>query len=173
MDVSRHAMLHCFPFTVPLNAVLPDEAIQAANSAAFLIREVCQTAETFESVVKTLIATPLATDCLLLVAGTKRGEMVVIECTPSRHAIRTTKNDFLIVTHDYRVLDCHGADASGDIYDTTCRRFDGTARCLGSRIPATFDECFNVLDKENVKMRITVQQMVMCAATGKLKVRTA
>ncbi|QDT91761.1 C45 family autoproteolytic acyltransferase/hydolase [Gimesia algae] len=159
-------------FTVTLNAVLSDEPIQAATSSALLIREVCQIANNYEEAVNILSTRPITSDCLLLVTGTRRGEMAVIERTPTRSAIRTTEEDFLVVTNDYRALDCNGGDATGDIYETACGRFDAASRCLSSKLPTCPDECFEILDDSNVKMQITVQQMVMCARTGELKVKT-
>lgn len=46
-------------------------------------------------------------------------------------------------------------------------------QCLSSMLPQSFEQCFDVLDDEHVRMQMTVQQMVMCANTDTLAVRTA
>ena len=159
-------------FTVTLNAVLSDEPIQAATPVALLIREVCQTAENFQEAVEILSTRPITSDCLLLVTGTRPGEMVVIERTPTRHAIRTTDEEFIVVTNDYRTLDCGSEEASGEIYESTCGRYNTAIQSLKANLSSKVEQCFSVLNDEDVKMEITVQQMVMCANTGALEVRT-
>lgn len=42
---------------------------------------------------------------------------------------------------------------------------------LAERKPTTAAECFALLTDPGVQMNITVQQMVMCAATGLIDVR--
>ncbi|TWU12221.1 Acyl-coenzyme A:6-aminopenicillanic acid acyl-transferase [Symmachiella macrocystis] len=159
-------------FAVTLNAVLSDEPMQEATSVAFLIRKVCQESETFQDAVDALSTQVISSDCILLVTGTRKGEMVVIERTPTRHAIRTTEEDFIVATNDYRALDCEGVEQDGEIYKTTCGRFDAATMRLHSKLPINSEQCFAVLNDEHVKMQITVQQMVMSAATGMLNVKT-
>lgn len=160
-------------FTVTLNAVLSDEPSRIAESVALLIRDVCQNAATFGEAVDALSTRRITSDCLLLVTGIQHGEMVVIERTPTRHALRTTDRDFIVVTNDYRVLDCDAAQDSGEIYQTACNRYDAATARLSSTLPQSFEQCFDVLDDEQIRMQMTVQQMVMCARTDTLAVRTA
>ena len=117
-------------------------------------------------------------DCLLLVTGTKTGEMVVIERTPTQAGIRYPPGDFIVVTNDYITMAHHAAAPEGDIIEaTSCSRFEAVDGffCGGGpkqRLrPVTFDDAFGILRKLNVQMDITVQQMCFCAATGDISVR--
>src|SRR5207237_8286843 len=66
-------------FAVTLNAVLSDEPLQTASPVVFLLRQVLEEASDFQSALRILTETPLASDPLLLLTGTRQGEMVVIE----------------------------------------------------------------------------------------------
>ncbi len=160
-------------FAVTLNAVLSDEPMQLGQSVALLLREVCETAPHFDAAVERLSRETCTSDFLLLVTGTEPGQMVVIERTPTRHAIRHAEGDFIVVSNDYRSLSRSNAESSGVIYETTCSRFDATGSRLSSHLPRTAKECFDILRDDNVRMSITVQQMVMSANTGLLEVITA
>lgn len=122
-------------FTVTLNAVLSDEPMQMATPVTIMLREACQTARDFAEAVELLSATPITSDCLLLVTGTQRGEMVVIERTPTRHAIRSAEGDYIIVTNDYRMIDCTAVGPSNEIYESACGRFDKARRRLTPTVP--------------------------------------
>lgn len=119
----------------------------------------------------TLAETPIASDCLLLVTGTKAGEMVVIERTSTRSALRAPANGLVVVTNDYRAID-DGFERPGDaLAATSCGRFDRATHLASSSTPTTFDAAFEILLDEKVRMEITVQSVVMHAASGACEVR--
>jgi hypothetical protein len=64
-----------------------------------------------------------ALDCLLLLTGTRTGEMVVIERTPSRHAVRPAQGGFVSVTNDYCRLNADPGVVTSELLATSCRRF--------------------------------------------------
>lgn len=159
-------------FAITMNAALSAEPISAGESIAFLIRETLESSEAFTDAVSKLAETPISSDCLMLVTGTENNQMVVIERTPTNHALRHPENGSLIVTNDYRRLHQPTPDVDSPLYSSTCSRFDGVARALQNGIPHNSDECLAILNKHDVRMPITVQQMVMSAQAGELIVRT-
>src|SRR5262249_44683281 len=139
----------------------------------YLIRSIFETARTFVEAIEQLTATEIASDCLLLVTGILPGEMVVVERTPTRAALRFPTNGCLIVTNDYLALQSTTTSAGGkqELQQTSCSRFDRTSLLLAHHRPRNIIECFSVLADPAIRMRITVQQMVMSAAQGLLEVR--
>lgn len=159
-------------FAVTLNAVISAETPQLAQSITLLLRSVFDTATDYRQAVKKLSETPIAADCLLLVTGTKSGEMAVIERTSTRAEIRQPTNGLVVVTNDYRAMDSGFAPAEGnELQATACSRFDRATALAQSARPTTAADCFAILQDSEVKMGITVQHMVMQASTGFLDVR--
>ena len=87
-----------------LNAVLSEDRPELAAPISFVLRRVLETAPTFEHAVAQIRDTPIASDALLLVSGTQRGEMVVIERSPTRAAVRAAQDGLVVLTNDYRAL---------------------------------------------------------------------
>jgi acid ceramidase len=160
-------------FAITLNAVSSDEPVALAMPITYLIRSVLETAQTFAEAVDRLASTEIVSDCLLLVTGVRAGEMVVIERTPTLSALRYSVNGWLIVTNDYLALQSNVPLINGgqQLQRTSCSRFDRTSFLLKQHIPCTSTECLEILTDPAVKMRITMQQMVMSAAQGILDVR--
>jgi acid ceramidase len=98
-------------FAITLNAVLSDDPALLAEPIAFLIQHVLNSASDFTTAVTWLTETRIASDCLLLVTGINAGEMVVIERTLTRVAIRRAVNGIIAVTNDYRLL--HSTHTAG------------------------------------------------------------
>lgn len=153
-------------FAVTLNAVLSDDPPALATAVVFVLRRVLETAPDFTSAVEALRATPLASDSLLLVTGTARGEMVVIERTPTRSALRHAEDGALVVTNDYRRLASSSGAAPGALAATSCGRFDRATTLLRDHLPRTPDACLEVLADPGVRLAITAQQMVLSARRG-------
>ncbi|MCR9143203.1 MAG: C45 family autoproteolytic acyltransferase/hydrolase [bacterium] len=165
-------------FAVTLNAVLSIEEAQLAAPISFLIREVLESAESFDAAVARLADDAIYSDCLLLVTGPRPGEMVVIERTPGCSALRRRdpKEATLAVTNSYRTPELRvlapGAGESatpGGLADTADLRYDRVQALCAQRVPANARECFAVLDDSGVRMPGTMQQMVFRVATGALE----
>ncbi len=84
-------------FAVTLNAVLSLEPAQLATPVVLLLRTVLEAARSFDEAAAILSDAGLPCDCLLLLTGTRSGEMVVIERTPTRHALRDIRAYRLVV----------------------------------------------------------------------------
>jgi len=158
-------------FAVTLNAVLSLERAQGAKPVVLLLRTVLEEAKSFDQAVSILSNAALPCDCLLLVTGPRSGEMVVIERTPSRHAIRYAKGGFICVTNDYQVLHADPGGATSELLATSCHRFQRVEALVRHQRPDNPEACFRYLSDSAVKMQITVQQMVFRAATGEYWIR--
>jgi acid ceramidase len=160
-------------FAITLNAVLSDDSPALALPIAYLIRQVFETAGTFDEAVDRLASTEIVSDCLLLVTGTQPGEMVVIERTPTRVAFRYPANGYLVVANDYLAMPAKPTEAqpTQELQRTSCSRFDRASLLLRQRLPDNAEACLRILTDSAVRMGITVQHMVMCAAQGLLEVR--
>ena len=113
-----------------------------------------------------LSESPIPCDCLLLLTGTRAGELVVIERTPSRHSIRNGTAGHVCVTNGYQQLDLKAGDGASPLLATSCQRLNRIETLIDARRPKTPNECLLYLSDPEVRMRITVQQMVFRAATG-------
>jgi hypothetical protein len=158
-------------FSVTLNAVLSLERAQPAMPVVLLLRTVLEEARSFDQAVATLRDAALPCDCLLLLTGTRSGEMVVIERTPSRHALRYAQEGFLCVTNDYQLLRAEAGGSVSELLATSCHRFQRVEELVRHQRPRDPESCFRFLSDPAVQMRITVQQMVFRAATGEFWTR--
>ncbi|UZR95255.1 C45 family autoproteolytic acyltransferase/hydolase [Chondrinema litorale] len=156
-------------FSVTLNAVLSNDSPEVAMPISFLLRDVLDSAESFNEAKRQLEATIIVSDCLLLLSGVNVGEMAVIERTPSRFATRVPESGkgYIVVTNDYKKLQNNETDDS-ILQSTSCGRFDRATLLLSSEQDLSFRECIQVLSDENIKMGITVQQMVFNNRTGEV-----
>jgi len=158
-------------FAISLNAVISSEPPALAPPVVLLIRRAFETCGSFAEAISLLERSPIAADCLLLVTGTKSGEMAVIERTSTRSAVRGPEDGFVAVTNDYRRLDAAGSVSGNHLQETACGRFDRATKLLRDGLPRDSATCLGVLGDQAVRMSITVQQMVMRPRTGELVVR--
>jgi hypothetical protein len=158
-------------FAISLNAVISSERPTLAPPVVLLIRHALETCGTFREAVSLLERSPIAADCLLLLTGTKSGEMAVIERTSTRAAVRGPEAGFVAVTNDYRRMDAAGRVNGNHLQETACARFDRATELLREGLPRDPATCLGILGDPALRMSITVQQMVMHPNTGKLVVR--
>ena len=152
-------------FAITLNAVLSEEAAQIALPVAFQIRQTFEEAETFSEAVDRLSQAVIPGNCLLLVSGIGPGEMLVIERTPTRSAIRQAEAGRVIVANDYLKLDAETTLANTELQSSSCGRYSRVATLL-QKPPTGLQGCLDYLRNPAVKMSITVQQMAFHAASG-------
>lgn len=153
-------------FAITLNAVISDDPLQMATPVVFALRQVLEEARSFASALQTLRTMPLASDSLLLLTGICKGEMAVIERTPTRAEVRFAENGCLFVTNDYRKMHTGLRNFESELQATACRRYDRISELIAAQVPRDAKECLNYLNDSTVRMGITVQQMVFQAATG-------
>ena len=155
-------------FSVTLNAVLSSDAPEYAHPISFFLRDVLTSAESFEEAKKQLEVTTIASDCLLLLSGTKESQLSVIERTPKRFATRVADNGHVVVTNDYKYLK---NEFSGEsvLQSTSCGRYDRAKELLKKSKPVNEQECLEILKDDSVMMNITVQQMVFNNKNGNIE----
>jgi acid ceramidase len=160
-------------FAVTLNAVLSLEPPTLATPVVLLLRTVLEEAASFAEALRLLSESPIPCDCLLLLTGTAPGEFVVIERTPTRQAIRLPENGRICVTNGYRKLDTGLGVVKSELLASCCQRFDRVEALIADRRPQTPDECLRYLNDPEVRMNMTVQQMVFRASTGEYWIKPA
>lgn len=157
-------------FAITLNAVLSDDAPQLALPISSLIRDVLDSAESYDEAVQRLSETTVVSSSLLLVTGTEPGEMCVIERTPTRSAVRHPNNGSIVVTNDYRLIDRDEPKvAVNDLQATSCGRFDRATELIGINSPRSADDALTILSDDHVRMDITEQQMAFMSRCSELR----
>jgi hypothetical protein len=158
-------------FAITLNAVLSLEPAVPATPVVLVLRSVLEEAPSFDEALSILSAASLPSDSLLLLTGTRPGEHVVIERTPTRYAVRRGQHGFTCVTNDYQQIQVNTDQPRSEILATSCRRFERIESLLSDATPHTPEACFQYLSDPTVRMQITVQQMVFQPATGQYWVK--
>jgi hypothetical protein len=158
-------------FAITLNAVLSLEPAVPATPVVLVLRTVLEEARSYDEALSVLSAASLPSDSLLLLTGTRAGEHVVIERTPSRCAVRRGPRGFTCVTNDYQQIHVDTGQPPSEILATSCRRFERMETLLSAATPDTPEACFQYLSDPAVRMRITVQQIVFQAAAGRCWVK--
>ncbi|SNR49259.1 C45 family autoproteolytic acyltransferase/hydolase [Dokdonia pacifica] len=153
-------------FSLTLNAVASQDEPQIATPISFLLRDVLENATSFQKAQSMLEQKPIISDCLILLSGTQKEEKIVLERTPIRCATRTSNEDHIIVTNDYKILDNEVTIESNMLRDTSFGRYTTTQELLREQVPYDTNSCIDILKNENVMMGITVQQMVFETNTG-------
>jgi len=155
-------------FTVSLNTVLSEEKLTMGLPLPMLIRQVLEECSNYAEAVKQLSETKTLSDGLLMVTGTKAGEMVVIERTPSQYALRyADKTGLLVATNSYEVVKGPGKVIQSELSASADGRRAGVcAGCAPDQRPKTLEGCLDVLRRADVQMKITMQRAVMRAADG-------
>jgi acid ceramidase len=155
-------------FSLTLNAVLSHDTGEIAQPVSFLLRDILDSAASFAEARERLESTIIASDCLILLSGTKPKEMVVIERTPKRFSTRLPENGYIVVTNDYKQLQ-NNTIGKSILQTTSCGRYDRTEELIRINPPRNIQQCFKILQDEKIKMNITVQQMVFENATGEIE----
>jgi hypothetical protein len=156
---------------VTLNAVLSLDPPQLGVPVELLLRTALEEARSFDEALVFLSESPIPCDCLLLLTGAKPGQLVVIERTPSRHAIRGPQAGYVCVTNGYQQLEAELGSAPTGLLATWCQRFQRVEALINNRRPRNPEDCFRYLSDSQVRMQMTVQQMVFRAATGEHWIR--
>ncbi len=152
-------------FSLTLNAAYGIDAPKLAIPVTLLLRDVLSGTESFAKAQQLLENTPITSDCILLLSGTKKNELVVIERTPMRFATRNTEKTYIIATNIYQVIENNFIPH--DLLQTTgCTRYERVEELLHKQEIDKPHACFNILSDQEVKMDYTVQQMVFDNKTG-------
>ena len=153
-------------FAVVLNAVTSAEGLTRTGYPVLLhVRRVLEDARDFDDALRMLAEETLAAPALFTLAGRRNDQRVVIERTPTRHALRRPDGDEPIVaTNSYRLLD--GAGFEG------CPRYDALCRFFARHRPGGEVEdaaLLYILSDPGVRQEITAQHVILRPATGEVR----
>jgi hypothetical protein len=100
--------------------------------------------------------------------GVTPGEGIVLERTSTRCARRLagSRDEPLVVTTDYRALAGNPSQGTSPIAVTSCGRHEALLRLMSQQRPTDAAQCLQHLDDGQVRMGITMPQMVFEARTG-------
>lgn len=154
-------------FAVVLNAVSCDEPWAKTGYPVLLhLRRVVEDAADFSSALDMLAHQRLTTSALFTLVGRDNDQRMVIERTPTRHALRRPAHEQepLFATNDYRLLFRPEVRSGPEIYQTTCHRYEALEQFFSgwsaTRL-ATDAELLYVLSDANVIQGITSQHILM------------
>lgn len=161
-------------FAVVLNAVRCVEGVNQMGYPVLLhLRRVVEDARDFKEALTMLSEENLAAAGLFTLVGTRNDQRVVIERTPTRHALRWPEGDEpLITTNHYRLLSESQEEGDDVLYRTTCYRHDALARFFrGHRADRHIDDTglLYALSEPSVIQGITAQHIVMRPGSGGIR----
>lgn len=164
-------------FAVILNAALCEERFRKSGYPVLLhIRRVIEDASGFDEALERLKKTRLVAPALLTLVGSENHQRVVVERTPTRHALRWAEEDQpLVTTNDYRLLQQPNRTHDAEIYRTTCHRFEFLTKTLAGRESskaASDSELLFHLADQNVRQSITAQHVLIRPRQRKMKLFT-
>jgi hypothetical protein len=153
-------------FAVALNAVLCPEPICKTGYPVLLhLRCVVEDARDFDHALAMLRDQRLTAPGLFTLVGSKNEERVVIERSPTRHALRWPKEgEALLTTNDYRLLFPPKEGNGLEIYQTTCHRYAALERMFASWSPARTladTQLLYALSDPEVIQQITAQHVLI------------
>jgi hypothetical protein len=162
-------------FALALNAVTSPEGMAKTGYPVLLfLRTLLEDARDFDHAVALCAEQRLFAPGLITLVGTENHQRVIVERTPTRHALRRpTADGPLIATNDYRLLYKPQTRAGVEIYETTCSRFEALSAMLRSEtgLRAMSDqELLYRLTDERVIQGITAQHVVVRPATQSIRV---
>lgn len=160
-------------FAVVLNAVSGPKFHKLGYPVLLHLRRVIEEAIDFDDALQQLSKTPLTSPCLLTLVGSDNSQRVVIERSPKSHFLRWAEGEQpLITTNHYFGIEC-GATGQGEIYDTTCRRYDAL-EILSSEFTSKQEvddkSCLEILTDRDVVQSITAQHVIMRPRQNSMKV---
>ncbi len=164
-------------FSVTVNFVAQEEDTPAEAFARALmgywpvpwaVRTALDECADYESAIELLSTMRLLSPVLFTVAGVRAGEAVVVERSPSRHAVRPLVRGSVCTTNHYASAE-HG-EPGADSADSE-ERLRGLERSTRSSPPRDAEEAFQVLSRPLFLREETQHQVAMSAATGMLVVR--
>ncbi len=158
-------------FGLVLNAVSCAEGPNVRGyPVLYFLRRVIDEATGFADAVERLSPEPLMSPCLITVVGTENDERVVVERTPTRHALRWgAPGTVLITTNDYRSLvDSGGEGLRGALTTSACGRYDALCDLAQEIEPEHVDDVslLYALTDANVLQGITAQHVILRPRDG-------
>jgi hypothetical protein len=161
-------------FAVALNAVVGPENVNRFGYPVLLhLRRVVEDAADFDDGLRRLSSQTLAAPALFTLVGVENHQRAVIERSPRKSAVRWGEPDKpLIATNDYRLLFATETHDLGEIYETTCNRFDALCSFFSrvdSRQEIHDEQLLYTLTDESVIQGITAQHVIIRPRTQSVR----
>lgn len=159
-------------FAVALNAVSSPEGVNLDGYPVLLfLRTVLEDARSFEDALARLTHQPLVMSALFTLIGTRNDQRVVIERSPTRHALRWGEEGVpLLATNHYRALYAVESSSLGEEGCSRYERLCGLLHAAGRPQQLSDPELLAMLSDQGVMQPITAQQIVARPAQDELKV---
>jgi len=164
-------------FAVVLNAVSCPEPFSKTGYPVLLhLRRVVEDARNFDEALAMLRDQRLTAPALFTLVGTENEQRVVIERSPTRHALRRAEHSqALLTTNDYRLL-FKDAPRAGDVdatnfYLSTCHRYDALCRFFANWSadqPHNVTQLLYFLSDPDVIQGITAQHVLFHPRTQEM-----
>jgi hypothetical protein len=160
---------------VVLNAVICSEGRRWRGYPVLLhLRRVLEDSADFDDALRRLSRQRLAAPALFTLAGSRNEQRVVIERTPSRHALRWPAGDEpLLTTNHYRLLtDAQGHDTGDALLGTSCPRYERLSLLLSKHRPdqdVADATLLYALSDAGVIQDITAQHVVIRPRAGEIR----
>ncbi len=153
-------------FAVALNAVSSPEKWSRLGYPVLLhLRRVLEDAQDFDAAVDMLAQQRLTAPALFTIVGRENSQRVVVERTPTRHALRRVAvHEPLFATNHYRLLGKPEITSSNEFFQSTCQRYEALRRFFAGWSPLrtiSDAELLYVLTDSDVIQGITAQHIVM------------
>jgi hypothetical protein len=161
-------------FALALNAVSCPEPFRKTGFPVLLhLRRVLEDARDFQEALTLISRQRLTTSALVTLVGRDNSQRVVIERTPTRHALRWPRNgEALVATNDYRLLARPQAQDGPEIYRTTCHRYEALVDFFaGHRSSQQVSDAalLYILSDPSVIQGITAQHIIMRPRSGEIR----
>ena len=152
-------------FALVLNAVLgPENSSKLGYPVLLHLRRVLEDARDFDEAVRMAAEQRLAVCGLITLVGSDNRQRVVVERTPSRHALRWPKGDEpLFATNDYRLMFQPQTSDELETCRTTCSRYEALQEFFASHRPdrdVEDAELLYILSDPRVIQTITAQHII-------------
>jgi hypothetical protein len=159
-------------FGLVINAVTsPEGANMAGYPVLLFLRTVLEDAPDFDGALKMLTTEKLAMSGMITLVGVRNEQRVVVERSPTRHALRWGEPDKpLLTTNHYRTL--YPPEASCFEDDTTCYRYNRMCELLSgydASVELKLKMLLDILADSNVIQEITAQHVIMQPSTNSIR----
>lgn len=161
-------------FAVALNAVSCKEGWCRTGYPVLLhLRRVLEDATDFDAALHMLAEQRLTAPALFTLVGRSNSQRVVVERTPTRHALRrVAEREPLFATNDYRLMYKPEVKPDSDFFQTTCHRYDALCRFFAAWSPGKKigdAELLYLLTDPDVIQGITAQHIIMRPLTQDIR----
>ena len=148
---------------------LGKRAVAGYWPVSWVVRQVLETAKTFDTAVRQLSSANILASVMFMVVGTKNSERVVVERSPDEYAHRKARGPLLLTNHYASPeFESENVDLSEmDTEDRYCR----TEELLEDDIPKTCKAAIKLLGDGDLLSDITQHQVAMRPAAGEMMVR--